>query len=282
MTKNMDVFKKFLIITLDLDESIRNSKLEFMDKEFPKEMDKEKGKTVDINVRINNKVIIDVEMNSYDFNNVKLRNDRYLDKLSTTILETGEDYDKYKNIFIYQLNLNLIDNYKNVGENIIVSYDITSNSIYINNKKVYLKHLAYYKELYYNNYRNLKYDELILVALTATKFTELNEILSKALTVKQKNRFLESVINMSLNEFRLHEWEKDKWDAIVEQIGQERAFNNGIQQGIQQGIQEGINKNTTSMIKSMLSKKMSYKDISDISCKSIDEIKEIEKSMKLD
>jgi hypothetical protein len=75
-------------------------------------------------------------------------------------------------------------------------------------------------------------------------------------------------------EFRLHEWEKDKWDAIVEQTGQERAFNNGIQQG--------IDKNTTSMIKSMLENNADYEFISKVSNKSIDEIKEIEKSMNLD
>lgn len=274
MVKNMEVFKKFLILTLDLNIDINHCNIQFLDKEFPKEMMREKGKTVDINVRLNDKYVIDVEMNACNFEEVKIRNSSYLDKLRTTLLETGENYKMLNNREIYQLNLNLKDQYKNLGENIIVSYDITTQTIYIDNKKIYLKHLAYYRELYYNNYRNLTYDELFLVAITAETFTELDDILSKILTVKERTRFLESVINMSLDEFCLHEWEKEKLDAMVIDIGKENAFNEGKKHGIEQ--------TTINIIKEMLIKKVAYKDISDITGKSIEEIKEIEQTIHLD
>lgn len=43
---------------------------------------------------------------------------------------------------------------------------------------------------------------------------------------------------------------------------------------------EGIEQNKLDVVKSMLKKKITYEDISDITGKSIKEIKEIEKSMK--
>ena len=46
------------------------------------------------------------------------------------------------------------------------------------------------------------------------------------------------------------------------------------------GISKGINQNTTKIIKSMLMENTDYEFISKVTGKSIEEIKEIEKSMK--
>jgi len=73
---------------------------------------------------------------------------------------------------------------------------------------------------------------------------------------------------MSKDEFVLHAWEKEKMDKMVQDNIKRDAF------------EEGIEQNKVDVIKSMLSKKMSYKDISDITGKTIEEVKEIEKSLK--
>ena len=51
-------------------------------------------------------------------------------------------------------------------------------------------------------------------------------------------------------------------------------------EGIEAGIEQGIEQNTINTIKSMLENKLDYETISKITKKSIDEIKEIENSMK--
>ena len=79
---------------------------------------------------------------------------------------------------------------------------------------------------------------------------------------------MESVIDMSKDEFVLHAWEKEKMDKMVQDNIKRDAF------------EEGIEQNKADVIKSMLSKKMSYKDISEITGKTIEEVKEIEKSIK--
>ena len=50
------------------------------------------------------------------------------------------------------------ENYKNIGENIIVNYDITNHFIYNDNIKICIKHFAYFKEMFYNNRELMKND----------------------------------------------------------------------------------------------------------------------------
>ena len=64
---------------------------------------------------------------------------------------------------------------------------------------------------------------------------------------------------------------------LVEEDAYERGLEQGLEQGLEKGLEQGLVKNTVDIIKSMLSKKISYQDISDISGKSLEEIKEIEK-----
>ena len=79
------------------------------------------------------------------------------------------------------------------------------------------------------------------------------------------------MIELSEKYTPLHEWEKEKMDAMVE-----RAIE---RESLKQGLEQGKEENKIEMIKSMLKKEMSYQDISEISNKTIEEIKEIEKSM---
>ena len=88
---------------------------------------------------------------------------------------------------------------------------------------------------------------------------------------------------MSKEYFPIHEWEKEKMDKLVKD--KEREYNQKElekmrKKSIEEGREEGREQEKTSIIKSMLKKNMKYEDISDVSGKSIDEIKEIEKSIK--
>ena len=89
---------------------------------------------------------------------------------------------------------------------------------------------------------------------------------------EKRERFLNTVKEASRDKFVLSEWESDKMAELVEY----QSLKNARQEGVSQGIE----KNTIDTIKSMLKKKMTYEDISDITGKSIEEIKEIEKSVE--
>ncbi len=112
MQINSNVFKRFLIETLDLNIKPEESKVIFLDKELIKDNYKEKGKIVDLNVKINEKLLVTVEVNRVRFESIKERNKLYLEKLRTMQLEIGDEYNILDSKYIYQLNLNAKDNYK--------------------------------------------------------------------------------------------------------------------------------------------------------------------------
>ena len=62
--------------------------------------------------------------------------------------------------------------------------------------------------------------------------------------------------------------------------GIEKGIEKGIEQGIEKGIEQGIEQKNREIIVSMLNKKMDYNTISEITGKTLEEIKEIEDSIR--
>ena len=106
----------------------------------------------------------------------------------------------------------------------------------------------------------------------AKNFDELKEMASLVMNKNDREKFIEECKKASKDRVFLSEWCADMFAADVE--AKER------QADYEDGFNNGINQNTTKIIKSMLEKNYSLKDISDITGKSIEEIKEIEKSIK--
>lgn len=72
--------------------------------------------------------------------------------------------------------------------------------------------------------------------LVARTFSELYELARQILDEKQVSKLMEAMIDMSNDGFILHNWQKDKMDALVKQNEMEGAKKEGIEQGIEQGI----------------------------------------------
>ena len=114
---------------------------------------------------------------------------------------------------------------------------------------------------------------------------------------------------MNSNDALLHEWEKEKFtayetycatmDAEKEALargiekgmeegleqgiekGLEQGIEKGLEQGIEKGIEKGIERKSNEIIENMLSKNMNINLISEITNKSIEEIKKIAEELKL-
>ena len=92
--------------------------------------------------------------------------------------------------------------------------------------------------------------------------------------------------------YNIHYWEKEKLDAMVEhnikedarKTGHEQGLieglNEGRAEGLAEGIAEGIEANKLEMIKNLLLQNVDYNIISNASGKRVEEIKEIEESIK--
>jgi len=137
--------------------------------------------------------------------------------------------------------------------------------VYHENFVIVLKYLEVYRKLYYN--KNIRDEETAwLTALTAKSFTEVYDILKNILEENELDKFIRDVIRMSKDEFVLHEWEKEKLDALVEY----EKISNAQEEGKIEGKQESL----LEVAKKMLQEKIDILTI--LKCTGLSEI-EIEK-----
>ena len=229
---NLDILKEFLkdVIPLDID---KDCNIRLMDGELPKENMKEKGKIVDIYVVLDGKIYVDIEMNRSKFETVLERNIKYKDKLSSMLPESDEDYKALTSNKLYQLNLNAYP-YEKILDDIIVLYGLKTHHIYSSDECMVVKSLERYRDLYYNK-GNKEKDVIWLTILTSRTFTELYELSRQILSKEKVKKLMEAAISMSKDGFILHEWQKDKFDALVKYNEIEDAKKEGKSLGIEEG-----------------------------------------------
>ena len=229
---NLDILKEFLkdVIPLDID---KDCNIRLMDGELPKENMKEKGKIVDIYVVLDGKIYVDIEMNRSKFETVLERNIKYKDKLSSMLPESDEDYKALTSKKLYQLNLNAYP-YEKILDDIIVLYGLKTHHIYSSDECMVVKSLERYRDLYYNK-SNKEKDVIWLTILTSRTFTELYELSRQILSKEKVKKLMEAAISMSKDGFILHEWQKDKFDALVKYNEIEDAKKEGKSLGIEEG-----------------------------------------------
>ncbi len=259
---NLDILKEFLkdVIPLDIDKECN---IRLMDGELPKENMKEKGRIVDIYVVLDGKIYIDIEMNKSKFETVLQRNIKYKDKLSSMLPESEGDFKNLTSNKLYQLNLNAYP-FEKILDDIIVLYGLKTHHIYSSDECMVIKSLERYRDLYYNK-SNKEKDVIWLTILTSRTFTELYELSRQILSKEKVKKLMEAAISMSKDGFILHEWQKDKFDALVKY--------NEIEDAKKEGKAEGTKEKTFEIARNMLKKKMSIKDISEITGLTEEEIK---------
>ena len=269
---NLDILKDFLkdVIPLDIDKECN---IRLMDGELPKENMKEKGKIIDIYVVLDGKIYVDIEMNKSKFETVLQRNIKYKDKLSSMLPESNEDYKALTSKKLYQLNLNAYP-YEKILDDIIVLYGLKTHHIYSSDECMVIKSLERYRDLYYNK-GNKEKDVIWLTILTSRTFTELYELSRQILSKEKVKKLMEAAISMSKDGFILHEWQKDKFDALVKYNEIEDAKKEGKSLGIEEGKNIGTKEKAIEIAKNLLNMKMSIKDISKATGLTEEEIKKL-------
>ena len=227
---NIDLLKRFLNEVLELDLDVREMNVRLLNTELPKQNIREYQKRIDIYLCINNNIYIDIEINRSNFNRVKLRNYLYGSKTYSMLLESGDNISELEDKYFWQLNLNTEDKSVDYGEDIIVRYSLTKKSVYLDQDKIVLKFLEYYKKLYYTDKNELNEAGIWLAGLMSTNFVELFDIYSNILESDDLSNFIKDVIDMSLENFNIHEWEKEKLDALV--------YYNHYKDGLSEGFED--------------------------------------------
>ena len=232
----------------------------------------------DVVIVINEKEYICVELNrradAYSLN----RNLIYIMDLMILGLNKGDSSDIIDNKSVKLLNLN---NFSNKGgillEKAYLVY-IAVNEIATNLFSVYDLDIAKCREMIYNESRK---DNIVRIgsALTASTIEELSYFLGEELlSMDEKEAFLNTVMEANNREI-LKAWNEERNQIWKEEMTLKNSYKRGIDEGKEEGLQEGIEYNMVSMIKNMLKKKADYNFISEVSGKSIEEIKEIENTI---
>ena len=263
-SRNIDLLKRFLNEVLNLELDVNVMKVRFLNTELPKQNKKEYQKRIDLYVCINGNTYVEIEINRSNFERVKLRNYLYGSKVFSMLIDTGDSVSKLEDMYFIQLNLNTKDKSLNYGEDVIVRYSLTNERIYMEQDKIFLKFLEYYRNLYYTDVNKLDEGGVWLAGLTSTTFVELFDIYSHILNDEELTKLLKDVIDMSMENFNIHEWNREKMDELVK-------YNH-----YKAGKDETLNNTVKEMLKNNISKEI----ISKVTKLSDTEIKEIEESMK--
>ena len=124
-TYDLDILKEFLILETGLDLNPNKTNITLLNNELPKENKKEYKKTIDIYVNLNEKININCELNDSNFNDsLGFRNEEYVSKLFTMMLESGKSVEDAMDKQLIQLNLNTKNASVNYGDDILMTYGI--------------------------------------------------------------------------------------------------------------------------------------------------------------
>lgn len=244
---------------------------------------KKKGKTYrgDILVKLSDKSFVTVEMNNRNDESAIDRNFVHLTRIHQQVLKAGEEDINLKKYRLRGLNLN---NFKNVTGNPVDNYAICN----IQTGKVATMIYSFCnidlekcKELVYDiNVRNLPKAVRWGALMQEESIEKISMILSDdMLTPEEKEGFLNTMKEVSNDKSILDDWFLDELakDKLKSQI--DYAKEEGIEQGIEQGTLQGEENKEIEIIKKMLNKNYDYNSISDITGKTIEEIKSIEDTM---
>lgn len=262
-----DLLKEFALLQLKpvLNLDYDNTDMIIKNNELLKNNSKEYNKYIDNYLIFNNNIHLDIELNNSYFSKVKLRNNLYKNKIYSKILESGDKVNKLKDIYVFQLNINVLDKYVKYGEDFVVLFALNSSKIYTENECIIIKYIEYYRNLFYNKDMKLQKDKMWLVVLASRNYQELYKSLSYVVKPKVRDKVISEVIKMGNDDtFILHEWEREKFDRFEREMD------------IEEGIEIGI----MNTIQTMLKEKCSFNFISKITGKSIEEIKKIKDTLE--
>jgi hypothetical protein len=235
----------------------------------------EKFKQTDLIARNSNN-IVNIEANNIIGKTTRMKNTSYIMKMYSESAKRGELYNTNKNFIQINFDNGNEENFGCLTKASILTIDGTA---VLNNFNLLFLDVAKCYKKFYNLVREGKESEIdnhirIGAFFYSNDPDELDIILGNMLDVELKKRVIGKVRDMYImnEDYTLTNEEVKQWGDFL--------YNGWKHEFTEKGKIAGIKETALKMIKGMLKKEMSYQDISDISGDTVEEIKEIEKSMK--
>lgn len=244
----------------------------------------------DMLVRIGNDNYLNVEINYKHERNITARNMIQLFRITNQVVESGMTDKELSLKMVGQLNLNTFRNLNNKIIQIGAYADLdTGRELDYGVIKIWnLDIEKCYKKLY-NNTEKIKYATK-MERWGAILYCSINdiELISQLLgddllTMEEKEKFIVKIKDANSSDRIIQDWmvEENNRLRLEGQLAyaKDEGIEQGTIQGTRQGIEQGIEENKIDVIRSMLKKNIDYNTISEITNKSVEEIKEIEKNI---
>ena len=291
--ENIEALKDFLESILD-EEIIT---IEIKNPEIPKNFYDSKYGVLDLKVTLNDRIVVDVEMQVKNEHNIEKRDTYYLSSNYVNELKEGEPYSNCKKSIV----INIL-NFSYYKRN---EYHSVSRMIFEEPKEEEKVEMGYEKEDRYMT------EDLEVHIIELPKFkkknpkmhTKLEEWLwlfigsdEKVNEASKKNKEIEKIkkklASMSLSPEERNNYEyrlraiRDEADAIefATRKGLEQGLAQGLEQGIEQGIEQGqaqgIAQKTEEIVSKMLAQKLKEEDIIKFTGITEEELKEIKKKLQ--
>ena len=277
--ENKQALKDFLESILD--EEIL--KIEIKNPEIPKNFYDSKYGVLDLKVTLNDKSIVDVEMQMKNEHNIEQRDTFYLASNYVNELKEGEPYTNCKKSIVINI-LNFM--YYNRNE-----YHSVARMIFEEPKEEEKVEMGYKEEDRYMT----KYLEVHIIELPKFKIknpkmhTKLEEWLwlfigsdEKVSEASKKNKEIEK-IRKKLASMSLSPEERNNYEYRLRAIRDEAdAIEYKTKQAKEEGIKEGSERRTEEMVKEMLKNNFTIEQIQTITKLTKEEIERLKKELKVD
>ena len=247
---------------------IKDKEFIIKNNELPIDNYNDKQLICDYIIKLDNVNDLNIELNRKQYPGVVERNMTYSFKIYYEHFNRGNEYSEFKKYNLIQVNFNKFKNPNNKSINKYYLLDANDSKNFLSKSICII---------------NIDIEECYKLVYNSTKKEEISEL--EKLAAILYCDYLEDISSI-LESVRLDNMEKEKFindinNASCDKNNQEAIkLEDNIEYRFELTKEEALREKTIDVIKNMLKKNYDIKEISDITGKSTNEIKEIEKSMK--
>ena len=269
------ILLKMIKDILDIKEDISIETVEIMPgyEVEPLSQNKRTFKT-DLLIKLNDDTYVNLEINRRSNDDILYRNVLQLSRIYSEVINEGSDLVEISKKMLRELNFNTFKTYSGKPVENIALCEVESGKVInmlfnICNIDIELsRNIMYNKNIEKEN-RAIKWGAL----LDSDSTSDIDRIIGKdILSMEEKESLINTIKEVNNDKKILQEWMLEENARL--------SFEGEINTARREGIEEGAISKERELIISMLKKKMDYETISDITGKSTQAIKEIEREIK--
>ena len=259
--ENFEILKKVLESILE----VTIQKIQLQPLHIPTGNIHLKGKEVDLLV-VTNQGKIEVEVNTYYNDYVRVRNFSYITNIYNNQVTVGDKYSEDTNVIQINLNYGIPDTkYRRI-------YKVRDEEgkEYIKNFYIYEINMEKLKKIWYDK-NELEIEKNKYLLMLDMEIKDIKK-LPKDKVVRE---YMEKIEKLNNDPMFINWITKEKDEQMIKNTQLYNATQEGINIGISQGINQGMKQEKIEIAKSMLKKNMVIEDIIDITGLSKEEIKKL-------